>query len=559
MQSAILPVNQPDILPLAMEYHRAGHLDAADQLYGQLTADLPKLAQIVHLRGLVAHSKGDHELTIQFAAQASALDPTNIEAHNLLGTGLFRAGRNDEAVAAFKRGLTIAPQSVMLLTNLSLAYQAAGRFHESLQAAQQAIDLAPQSNQLYGNLGIAQVRLGQHRAAIASFRQTLATENPQPLMWLNLGHAYKEIGDFEHAAHAYRQYLAKVPNDGHAILGLALIRRHTREDLPWCQQLEQTLASGQVSHADRYSIHFALGKIYEDIGHFAVAFSHYHAGHQIGRQPLNRAYVNDRLQTARTVFTPHWFRNRQGYGLDSAEPIFIVGMFRSGSTLVEHILASHSQVYGGGELPDIERLYFDLPHITGAQTSAQCFNSLGAVQVQGLANEYLNRRLSHLGDKTRFTDKMLVNFWNLGLIALMFPRAKIIHCHRDPLDTCISAYCTRFTDRPEYVDDLEDLGFYYRQYLAVMDHWRHVLPLPIFDLGYEQMVADQYGTTRRLLEFCGLPWEPQCLEFHETDRPVSTSSDWQVRQPIFNSSIGRWQRFAPYLSPLFESLGIRMQ
>ncbi len=545
------------VLPVALEYHRAGQLDHADELYGQLTADLPKLAQVVHLRGMVAHSKGEFDLTIQYASQAAALDPSNSDNHNLLGSGYYNAGRYNEAIAAYRKAIETRPDNAMAYSNCSLAMQAAGRFHESLKMALKAIELRPELKGLYGNVGISLIRLGRHREAISYFR-TAIDGNPQNSMnWLNLGHLYKELGEFENAGIAYENVLKILPTDGHAILGMALIRKFTRVDLPWCAQLEQLLASPRAHSKDRYSIHFALGKIYEDIGHFAVAFSHYQRGHQIDPVPYQRQVTQERLDLNRSLFTTEWLASRCNFGLDTTAPIFIVGMFRSGSTLVEQTLTSHSLVHGAGELPDLERLYHDLSHITGHNDLVSCFNALTPSQCHAIASDYLNRRRVEMGAKAYVTDKMLVNFWNLGLIALLFPKAKIIHCMRDPRDTCLSCYSTRFSDRLDYTQDLGDLGHYYRTYQAMMDHWRRVLPIPILDVAYEDVVADQVGMTRRILEYCNLPWEPQCLQFYKNDRPISTSSDWQVRQPVYKTAVRRWERFAPYLGKLFDALGIK--
>ncbi|MBL8828431.1 MAG: sulfotransferase [Planctomycetaceae bacterium] len=542
------------LLPQALELHRAGQLDHADQLYGQLTSDLPKLAQVVHLRGIVAHSKGQFDLTIQFASQAAALDPSNTEYHNLLGSGYYHAGRYEEAIVAFQQAILTQPTNALAHANAALALQAAGRFHESLATALKAVELRPDLRGLRGTVGISLVRLGRHREAIHHFLAALEVDPKHVLNWMNLGHLYKELGEFELSRQAYQRVLALAPNDGDAILGLALIRKHTREDLGWCVQLEQLLLRPQLTVNDRYSIHFALGKIYEDIGHYAVAFSHFQKAHAVTAHPYDRSTCVQRFQSQRDFFTPEWFANRRGFGNESTAPIFIVGMFRSGSTLVEQTLASHSLVHGAGELPDMERLYGELPKITGGREFPRCLDALTATQTLGLANDYLNRRRVEMGDKPAFTDKMLVNFWNLGLIALLFPRAKIIHCLRDPLDTCVSCYMNRFTDRPDYAQTLSDLGFYYQHYVAMMNLWRRVLPLPILDVAYEDMVLDQTGTTRRVLEFCELPWEESCLHFHESGRPISTSSDWQIRQPLYKSALSRSQRYAPYLGELHEAL-----
>ena len=544
------------LLPLAIEYHRSGQLDRADELYGQITSQLPNLAQVVHLRSLVAYARGQNDLAVQYASQAVALAPHNPEYHNLVGVGLYHSGRYDQAVDSFRRALSLQPEHADAMSNCALALQAEGRLHEALELAQRAVELRPDFGQGYLNLGTTHVRLGNHEQAEAAFRKTLEFHPNSPDVWRNLAHVCKELGRFEESLAAYRQVLALNPRDGHAIHGIAQLRRADRLDLPWCDQLELILQDPNIPFADRVSIHFSLGKIYEDIGHFAVAFSHYQRGNELMRSPFDRAKWTRETDVQIQHFTRDWFASRQGFGSPSESPIFIVGMFRSGTTLVEQIISTHPEVAGCGELIDIERIRGDLPAMFGQQPFPQCMNSLTATQTFALANDYLNRRRTAVGNASRFTDKMPINFLNLGLIATLFPRARIIHCVRDPRDTCLSCYTTRFSTRPEYGSDLGDLAHFYNEYTRLMDHWRHVLPLPILDVQYEDLVSNQSAMTHRILDFCGLAWDDRCLRFFENKRAIQTSSDWQVRQPMYSSAMARWKRFAHYLGPLCEGLGL---
>jgi hypothetical protein len=248
-------------------------------------------------------------------------------------------------------------------------------------------------------------------------------------------------------------------------------------------------------------------------------------------------------------------------GSDSPLPVFIVGMPRSGTTLVEQILASHPQVYGGGELRDLKEMVSQVWNSSG--------NSLSPGQtplvpeppaIRCLADGYLRQRLALSRGALRTTDKMPTNFYYLGLIALMFPNARILHCRRDPLDVCLSCYFTNFRDPPLYASDLEDLGFYYGHYQRLMEHWRKVLPHSILDVQYEELIENQEAVSRRMVEFCGLSWDDRCLEYYKSDRPVQTCSVWQVRQPIYSTSVGRWKHYAQHLDPLVQALelaGIR--
>ena len=256
------------------------------------------------------------------------------------------------------------------------------------------------------------------------------------------------------------------------------------------------------------------------------------------------------------LFTVPFFLERTEYGNSSERPVFIVGMPRSGTTLTEQILASHSKVKGAGELVDMQRIERRITE-TGRETDAY-FNTLAglsAEQSRGYADAYMDTLKRHSRAALRVVDKMPHNFELLGLIALLFPNARIVHCRRNPIDTCISCFTQNFTEAHGYNSSFSNLRLYYREYTKLMAHWAKVLPLQMFDLQYEQMVADQEATTRRLIEFLGLDWEDACINFHLTERAVSTPSRWQVRQPIYKSSVQRWRRFEPHLGPLKRSLG----
>lgn len=540
------------VLSMALNYHRAGHLDQADYLCSQLTSQLADLAKVIHLRGLIANAKGQHDLCIQYATQAAALAPDNAEFHNLVGVSYCQAGRFEQAAASFRRAIEIQPNYAAAYLNCSLAYQSEGRFAQALDMALEAVKIRPDPGG-YLYVGVAYVRLGRHDEAEAAFRTVLRHAPDHVDAWCNVGHVCKEVGRFDDATLAYQEVLRREPFHGRAVYSLSQIRRHTRQDLPWCTELETALAGRVMSAEDRISLHFALGKIYEDIGHYAVAFTHYQRGNKLASSPYDRDDESRRVGELIDYFSPEWFAAREGFGSSSDLPVFVVGMFRSGTTLVEQIVSSHSQVFGGGELLDMERIRADLSPLTGDLPFPSCVGELSPGQVQALANDYLNRRRAACGDARHVTDKMPGNILNLGLIALLFPRAKIIHCTRDPLDNCFSCYATHFAARPNYCSDLDNLSFHSRLNARLMDHWRRVLPMPILDVQYEDLVADQQGMSRRILEFCGLPWEDQCLRFFENKRPIQTSSDWQVRQPMYATAIGRWRRFAPYLGALLDS------
>jgi hypothetical protein len=266
---------------------------------------------------------------------------------------------------------------------------------------------------------------------------------------------------------------------------------------------------------------------------------------------VHAAYVDRLIAT----FTPAYFEQVRGFGLDTDVPIFVVGMMRSGTTLVEQILASHPLVYGAGERIELGLLASGLPRRLGvADEYPECVRHLDRATVQAVATTVLQGLQERSDGARHVVDKMPLNFLGLGLIATLFPKARIIHCQRDPVDTCLSCYLRNFAASFTFTYDLQHLGLYYRQYERLMAHWRAVLPLPIFELRYEELTAEPETHTRQLLAFCGLPWDERCLRFHETERPVRTASMLQVRQPMYRSAVGRWQRYEKHLSPLLAAL-----
>ncbi|MBI3462463.1 MAG: sulfotransferase [Planctomycetes bacterium] len=255
------------------------------------------------------------------------------------------------------------------------------------------------------------------------------------------------------------------------------------------------------------------------------------------------------------AFTQETLRSRYGEGNPTEVPVFVVGMPRSGTTLVEQILASHPDVFGAGELPDIPSIVDTLPRYAPNQMRYPgCLAFLGPPVIRGFADAYLKRVRTLDATSERVVDKWPLNYLHLGLMALLFPRARIVHCRRDPLDTCLSCYFQRFRGDHEYSYDLAHLGSYYRTYERLISHWREVLPMPVLELHYEALIDDPQATSERLLAFCGLSWQERCLRFHESPRPVSTASNWQVRHPLYRSAVQRWRNYEAHLGPLRDAL-----
>lgn len=547
-------------LPQAMDYHREGQLEQADELYAELSRDVSDIAHVVYLRGLLAHQRGRHDLTVFFARQAATLAPENAEYHNLVGVGCYHCGRLEEATASYRQAVKCDPLNAGAWGNLSLVLIDCGLFTAAEEAARRCVELSPLSANAHNGLGMAQVSLGHALEAEASFRRALAMAPHEPDTHRNLANVLKELGRFDEAWHVYRQLLDFNPRDGVTLNHLVHCRRVTPGEAEQLQAYAPLTVDLTLAAEDRAAASYALGKVNEDTSHYDAAFAYYQHANDLLRGAYNRPGVEATFDELIEYFTSLRIESRAGQGSPSERMIFVVGMFRSGTTLVEQILASHEHVYGAGELTDIECLVRDLPQLSDSDLPfPQCLNKVSPAQIRQLAEDYLARRQRTSSSALRVVDKMPGNYRLLGLISILFPNARIIHCRRDPRDVCFSIFANRFTSPPAYAFDLADAAHYYRQHDRLMSHWNQVLPQSMLTVQYEDLVNAQESVTRQILDFCDLPWSDRCLRFHETTRHVTSASDWQVRQPLYGSSVGRWQHFSQHLGPLFAELGMAPQ
>jgi tetratricopeptide (TPR) repeat protein len=364
------------------------------------------------------------------------------------------------------------------------------------------------------------------------------------------------LGRFDEAVAAFEAALAGQPGSPDAIYQMMLATK-SRSTPEMAARIESLLKVDRPSD-QKIMLHFALGKISDDMRDYARAFENYRAGNDLAaaKAPFDAAAWRAHVERSIADFPAEFFARRKSFGVDSRRPVFIVGMPRSGTTLVEQILAAHPSVAAGDGLEAMPLIATGLPRRLGtAAPFPQCLGEVSEALSRELAGEYLAALERVDKSAARVTDKLPLNFLNLGLIALLFPNAAVIHCRRDPVDTCLSCYFTRFSSHLNFSFGLESLGAYYRGYRRAMAHWQKVLPIPILDVDYEELIADQEATSRRLVAHCGLAWDDRCLAFHETARPVMTASNWQVRQPLYKSAVARWRNYEAFLGPLRAALG----
>src|SRR5579871_4355609 len=468
---------------------------------------------------------------------------------------LHELRRYDEALASYDRALALRPDYAEALTNRGLTLHGMNRFDEALAHHDRALAARPDLAEALSNRGLALHRLKRTEEALASYERALRIRPDFPEAHCMLGVTLIELGRLPQARAALERAIALAPGDVRYHRNLADITRFIPGDahLPALEKLAGSEAA--LSADERIELHFALGQAYEDLGRHGDAFAQWLNGNALKRRQVayDETATLTRLNAMRAVFTPDLIARWQNVGHRSRLPVFILGMARSGSTLVEQILASHPQVFGAGELD-----YF--AEAARASTSKfrdspEQISSLTAQDFCALGRRY-SAALENLAPRAgRITDKMPSNFRFAGLIHLALPNATIIHTVRDPVDTCLSCFSKLFATEQGHTFDLAELGRYYRHYQALMAHWHSVLPTGrILEVRYEDVVADLEGQAHRIVAHCGLAWDERCLAFHQTERPVRTASAVQVRQPIYNKSVGRWRVHEPFLAPLLAEL-----
>jgi tetratricopeptide (TPR) repeat protein len=486
--------------------------------------------------------------------------PTDVAAIRMFAEVAGRLGRYHDAENLLLRCLELAPAFNAARYNYAMALY---RQNKSVAALQQ-IDILTTNeprNSGYRNLkAVVLANIGDYQESLEIYADVLAKHPDQSRIWMSYGHALATAGRNKDSIAAYRRCIALAPRMGEAYYSLANLKTF-RFDEADVQAMRAHLEGTAINSEDRAQFHFAIGKALEDSGAYAESFEHYAAGNKLklARVGYDPAATTASMRRAKQLFNKEFFASRDGFGSPDRAPIFIVGLPRAGSTLVEQILASHSSVEGTMELPDIMAMAAKLggPRDRGQESAyPEVLAGMSAQECRGLGESYLEQtRIQRKTGKPFFIDKMPNNFLHIGLIRLALPNAKIIDARRHPMACCFSGFKQNFAQGQRYTYSLEHIGEYYRDYVDLMAHFDEVLPGGIHRVIYENMIEDTEGEVRRLLTYCGLPFEAATLSFYENDRAVRTASSQQVRKPIFREGIDHWRNFEPWLEPLQQALG----
>jgi len=486
--------------------------------------------------------------------------PTDVPAIRMLAEVAMRCGRDDEAEKLLLRCLELAPSFAAARSNYAMLRHRRNDSPGALVEIKKCLEADPDRPSYRNLCAVILSRVGEYKRSGELYARLLKEYPENPKVWLSYGHVLKTEGRQDKCIETYRECITRDPAFGEAYWSLANLKtfRFTEEDLA---AIDEQLANPELDDENRWHFHFAKGKALEDARDYERSFKHYDDGNALYRSnnPYDAEVTTSRARILKTKFSREFFSEREGWGSNAPDPIFIVGMPRSGSTLLEQILSCHSEVEGTSELPDMINMAQELRRNASSDGSAEHGDNLAskiAVECQALGEQYIERTQIHRKtDRPLFIDKMPNNFRHVGLIHAILPNAKIIDARRHPLGCCFSNFKQYYARGQNFSYNLTDMGRFYRDYVDLMAHFDEVLPGRVHRVFYEDTVADTEKVVREMLEYCGLEYEPECLRFFESQRPVRTASSEQVRQPIYREGIEQWQHYEKWLDPLKEALG----
>jgi tetratricopeptide (TPR) repeat protein len=575
-------------LALGAHHYAAGNYAAADILYRRLLEFEPHNVTALLLSADTAIQLNTPMRAVASARLAIAAQPNNALAHFTLGRALHFSEAWAAAVESYKAAIRRQPGFALAYSNLAIALIELEEGDAAISAAKQAILLSPSLAEAHAALGRAYLQLcrlsdadaalriaisldpddivilntlgrtllllGQPEGAISCHRRATELDPGNSSSWTGIGSVYSSLGRFDDAAIHYRHALEIAPDCGEAHRSLALCTKATIGD-EHLAAMTTILADPGLPKADRISAGFALAKRLDDMGEYDSAFAEYLDANKLAREVAeshgiqhNAALLRSEVDNIINAFSNEFFDHAVRSKIDSDLPTFVVGLYRSGTTLTEQILASHPDIHGAGELFNVRHLAYDL--IPDPYLAAR----LAEATLQTAAEAHLAFLKAKAVSARRIVDKHPDNIFTLGLIAQLFPNARVIICHRDPRDNVLSCYFQPFKEVMSFATDLRACAERYLETERLARHWRQVLPLKVLDVQYEALVDDPETQARRMIDFLDLEWHPGCLKFFETERVINTPSKWQVRQPIYRSSVGRWLHYAHHIEPLIQTL-----
>ncbi|NNE23533.1 MAG: tetratricopeptide repeat protein [Rhizobiales bacterium] len=533
-----------------------GENDACLKAGIRFTTTWPEISFGWQILAACCHAKGDHKNAEVAGRRALAIDDNSPDTHNIYGCTLKELGNLQGAGFHFGRAIELKPQNAEAHSNLGAVLVDLSRLDEAETMLRRAISLKPESALAHYQLGTILRDTDQPQEARRSFETALQHQPNLTAASIGLGHLMTHTGDFKSAEQYYRTAITHEPTSGALHYYLAFVKKFAASD-PDLAAIGNLLENDGLPVSDKVYLHYAAAKAHDDAGNAFDAFNHFDSAAKLHRDQLkfDMGQIEAEFSLVEHLFTDEMMKERAVDSSSSAQQIFIVGMPRSGTTLVEQILASHPNVHAMGERDDLARLTKSADALM-TRPFPYWIADVDADQLARLSRKYISSIRAGAPKHAHVTDKMLTNFKLLGLISMIMPDAKVVHVRREPLDCCLSCYCQPFTSGSLFSYNLTELGRYYQGYHRLMTHWQQVLPDEfLMTIDYEDIVQNPVDSSRAIIDHCGLEWDDSCLDFQNTNRQVRTASATQVRQKLYNTSIGRWKNYEAYLTPLIEALG----
>ncbi len=508
--------------------YRAGDFAKTLERCGHVLDIYPDHAKVLNIAANVAFGTGALDQSFDYFRRLIALDPSHAEAHAMTGHILGQRGEYEAAAVAYRAAIAISPHDADVFFHLGLVLQEGGNFAPSIGAYERTVGLEPHHHQA----------------------------------WLNLGAMRQVMGDMRGARAAFRQAIEIKPDYAEAHRLLASLKTFRKDDGD-IAAMRKLLAGPATSDAQAVHLRFALAKAHEDLQDYDTSFAHLTAGNRLKRAMVDFNIRDHEAYGEKIIaaFDKERILHLRGHGHPSGQCVFIIGMPRSGTTLIEQILAAHSRIFGAGEIYDLEQVIQDFGRQNHRDAAFPDYlEALKDGELRRMGETYSDMQAARAGkagaaDTDLWINKTPANFLFVGLIHAILPNAKVIHCRRDPMDVGLSCYKKLFRRGVSFSYDLDDIAGYYKMYSRLMDHWARLLPGFVLDVDYEAVVSDLEGQTRRMLDFCGLGWQDACRDFHQNRRPVQTASNAQVRRPLYGGAVKYWKHFESHLTPLRDALG----
>ena len=478
-------------------------------------------------------------------------DENNIDALRFMGILAFKSGNHDIAEAMLTKALKLDPTYSLVWANLAQVFSVTGQLDKAKKSFKNILNMEPKNGLIWAEYGTVLTKLANYQEGKDAYLKALEFKPNSPRVHLSLGHVYKTMGKIDKSINSYKNTIIQNNLSGEAYWSLANLKTYSFSENE-IKDMEKAL-NGDISDIERSQMHFALGKAYEVMKDFDKSFKNYYEGNRT-KKNLIKYSSNDTTENTKKIlefFSQENIQNLSKSSTNDQDPIFVLGMPRSGSTLVDQIISSHSKVDGTQELPNIIKIASELNNID-QNTYPDVLKALDDKELGDLGKNYMQETAWARDNAPFFIDKMPNNFIHIGLIKTILPNAKIIDTRRDPMDTCFSCYKQFFARGQLFTYSLEDLGNYYTDYIKAMNHWHNIYGKDIFTVHYDSVINKTEETIRELIDYCNLPFEKECLEFYKSSRPVKTPSAEQVRQPIYKSGLNYWKNYEKHLLPLKE-------